>query len=85
MPGRLACALLAGAALAGPAVADALADAVARFHSRDGGFSAHFPEPPRYAEKRETTLLGVLRTRSWEVERGGAPARRFAESVEIVD
>jgi hypothetical protein len=71
----IACAVLAGAALAGPSAADAIAEAAPPFHSREGGFTAAFPEAPRYEEKRESTLAGVLRTRSWEVERGALRLR----------
>jgi len=73
--GRLACALLASAALAEPSGAEAVAEAAPPFHSREGGFTAPFPEAPHYEEKRESTLLGVLRTRSWEFERGALRLR----------
>jgi hypothetical protein len=61
--------------LAGPSAAEAVAEAAPPFHSSEGGFTAPFPEAPRYEEKRESTLLGVLRTRSWEVERGALRLR----------
>ena len=65
-----ACAAIAGVALAGPAAAEAIPEPGAPFRSVEGGFSAPFPEAPLFAERREATLLGMLRTRSWEVERG---------------
>jgi hypothetical protein len=74
-PVWIACVLLAGATLSGPSAAEALAEAAPSFHSDEGGFKAPFPEAPRYEEKRETTLLGVLRTRSWEVERAALRLR----------
>ena len=71
----LACAVLAGAAVPGASAAEAVAEPARPFHSREGGFTARFPEAPRYEEKQETTLLGMLRTRSWEVERGALRLR----------
>ncbi len=73
--GGIACAVLMSSPIAGPSGAEAVAEAAPSFHSREGGFSARFPEAPRYEEKRESTLLGVLRTRSWEVERGALRLR----------
>jgi hypothetical protein len=73
--GRVAFALLAGTTLAGPSAAEALTEAAPPFHSSEGRFAAPFPEAPRYEEKRESTLLGELRTRSWEVERGALRLR----------
>ena len=64
-----ACALLATAPIADPSGAEAIAAAAPPYASPEGGFTAPFPEAPRYEEKREATLLGPLRTRSWEVER----------------
>ena len=77
MRAGLACAALAGAAVvaASAAEAEAVAGDAPPFHSREGGFTARFPEAPRYEEKQQTTLLGVLRTRSWEVERGALRLR----------
>jgi hypothetical protein len=41
-----------------------------RVESAEAGFRAVFPEPPRFAETSETTLLGALRTWSWDVDHG---------------
>jgi len=49
--------------------------ATASFRSAEGAFAAPFPEAPRYEEAEESTLLGRLRTRSWEVERGALRLR----------
>jgi hypothetical protein len=66
---------LAVAALVFASAAEVVTQDAPPFHSREGGFTARFPEAPRYEEKQETTLLGVLRTRSWEVERGALRLR----------
>lgn len=42
----------------------------ARFHAAGGAFSASFPAAPRYEDVHSRTLLGALRTRSWEVKAG---------------
>jgi len=52
------------------AVGQRPASAPVRVDSREGGFRAVFPEAPHYEAKRETTLLGALHTRSWEVDHG---------------
>jgi len=69
------CALLATVPLADPSGAEAIGRAAPAYSSPEGGFRAPFPETPRYEEKRERTLLGPLRTRSWEVERGALRLR----------
>ncbi|TFG98204.1 MAG: hypothetical protein E4H11_00790, partial [Myxococcales bacterium] len=73
--GAIACAVFGSSSIAGLSGAEAVAESAPPFHSREGGFSAHFPEAPRYEEKREAMLLGQLRTRSWEVERGALRLR----------
>jgi hypothetical protein len=72
----LAAAPVAAAGAAAAAGAQARVEAPPpAFRSAPGGFAARFPEAPRYAERREATLLGALRTRSWEVERGALRLR----------
>ena len=43
--------------------------------SPEGGFRATFPEAPRFEEHADATLLGTLRTRSWDVDRGALRLR----------
>ncbi len=62
--------MIASILVAGASPADGGGASPPHFHSAAGGFTAQFPEMPVYAEKRESTLLGTLRTRSWAVERG---------------
>lgn len=52
-----------------PSQADVGGEPALHFYSAEGAFTARFPETPLYEEKREPTLLGVLRSRIWEVER----------------
>jgi hypothetical protein len=46
-----------------------------RVDSPEGGFRAVFPEAPRFEAKQQTTLLGTLHTRSWDVDHGALRLR----------
>lgn len=46
-----------------------------RVDSPEDGLRATFPEAPRFDATQETTLLGTLRTRSWEVDHGALRLR----------
>jgi hypothetical protein len=73
---RTALVALAALALAAGAGGEPRVEAPApTFLAREGGFRARFPEAPHYSEARQTTLLGTLFTRSWEVERGALRLR----------
>jgi hypothetical protein len=61
--------------LAGAARAEAASEEAPLFRSSEGGFAARFPGTPLYDEAHQTTLLGALRTRGWEVERGALLTR----------
>lgn len=57
------------------APAEGTADEAPLFHSAEGGFAARFPGVPLQDEAHRTTLLGALRTRGWQVERGALLTR----------
>lgn len=60
-------------AASAPLPASAVADV--RVDSPEAGFRAVFPEAPRFDAKQQTTLLGTLHTRSWEVDHGALRLR----------